>query len=185
VLEVSGNYSIILPVIVANTVAYVISRAFWPTPIFDLLTRQDGLELPSMEELREQDILQVEDAMHPFPGTVLDGDKTVAQSAQEAKASNQENVLVRIKPAGWNLVTTSQLTSWVGEGKGDVSLRAVLPSQQVPYLHPDHPLELALRHVDRWPFVPVVNRANFSRLEGVISKTDVLKRYQEIEDEEE
>src|SRR5436305_10036857 len=72
VLEVSGNYSIIVPVIVANTIAYVISRALQPIPIFDLLTRQDGLELPSMEELREEDILQVEDAMQPVEDPVLD-----------------------------------------------------------------------------------------------------------------
>ncbi|HXX02615.1 MAG TPA: chloride channel protein, partial [Candidatus Acidoferrales bacterium] len=58
VLEVSGNYSIILPVIVANTFAYVISRSLQPIPIFDVLTRQDGLELPSMEEQREEDILR-------------------------------------------------------------------------------------------------------------------------------
>jgi CIC family chloride channel protein len=58
VLEVSGNYSIIVPVIVANTFAYVISRALQPTAIFDVLTRQDGLELPSMEEQREAGILR-------------------------------------------------------------------------------------------------------------------------------
>ena len=52
VLEVSGNYSIIVPVIVANTFAYVISRSLQPIPIFDLFARQDGLDLPSMEELR-------------------------------------------------------------------------------------------------------------------------------------
>src|SRR6202021_2239200 len=33
VLEVSGNYSIILPVIVANTIAYVISRELQPIAI--------------------------------------------------------------------------------------------------------------------------------------------------------
>src|SRR6204780_5293284 len=37
VLEVSGNYEIIVPVIVANTFAYVISRALQPTAIFDVL----------------------------------------------------------------------------------------------------------------------------------------------------
>src|SRR5262249_53185509 len=42
VLEVSGDYSIIVPVILANAFAYVISRSLQPVPIFDLLTRQDG-----------------------------------------------------------------------------------------------------------------------------------------------
>ena len=54
VLEVSGNYEIIVPVIVANTFAYVVSRSLQPIPIFDLLTRQDGLVLPSLEEAREE-----------------------------------------------------------------------------------------------------------------------------------
>ncbi|MGA8042759.1 MAG: chloride channel protein, partial [Terracidiphilus sp.] len=72
VLEVSGNYTIIVPVIVANTFAYVISRTLQPTPIFDVLSRQDGLDLPSMEELREESILRVEDAMQPAPGPVLE-----------------------------------------------------------------------------------------------------------------
>ena len=50
VLEVSGNYSIILPVLVSNTIAYLICLRFQPTPLFDLITREDGLDLPSMEE---------------------------------------------------------------------------------------------------------------------------------------
>src|SRR5260370_27599666 len=60
VLEVSGNYEIIVPVIVANTFAYLVSRSLQPTPIFDLLTRQDGLVLPSLEAEREETILRVE-----------------------------------------------------------------------------------------------------------------------------
>ena len=182
VLEVSGNYSIILPVIVANTVAYVISRTFWKTPIFDLLTRQDGLELPSMEEQREQSILRVEDAMHPFSGAVLDAALTVAHAAQQAKGFTTDYALVHTTTAGWNLLKVAQLASWIAEGKGELTLQSLLPRRSVPYLHPDHPLEVALRYVDRWPIVPVVNRANFSQLEGVVSKQDVLARYQELDE---
>ena len=82
VLEVSGNYSIIVPVIVANTFAYVISRGLQPTAIFDVLTRQDGLDLPSMEEQREEGILRVEDAMRPVTTPALDADKTLDQAFQ-------------------------------------------------------------------------------------------------------
>src|SRR5205807_3784630 len=72
VLEVSGNYSIIVPVILANTLAYLISRNLQPIPIFDLLSRQDGLELPSMEEEREERVLRVEDAMRSVDVPVVD-----------------------------------------------------------------------------------------------------------------
>ena len=80
VLEVSGNYSIIVPVIVANTFAYLVSRSLQPTPIFDILTRQDGLDLPSLEEQREQTVLCVEDAMRP-PGPSLKFEDPVDQAA--------------------------------------------------------------------------------------------------------
>src|ERR1700740_233259 len=77
VLEVSGNYSIIVPVLVANTFAYLISRGLQPIAIFDVLTREDGLDLPSMEEQREEGILRVEDAMRPVEDPVLDAHETV------------------------------------------------------------------------------------------------------------
>jgi chloride channel protein, CIC family len=194
VLEVSGNYSIIVPVILANTFAYVISRGLQPIAIFDLLTRQDGLELPSMEEQREEGILRVEDAMRPVDGPVLDARETVEQAMQRAEGSlsgrasrdgtskdgSGDDLLVRLSPSGWNSVTRTQLRALADEGKGESSLGSLLPIRRIPDLHPDHPLEMALRYVDRWPLVPVVSRADFGKLEGVISQRDILSRYREF-----
>jgi CIC family chloride channel protein len=56
IIEVSGNHSIILPVMISNTIAYLLSRQFQPHAQFDLLSRQDGTLLPSMEEEREERI---------------------------------------------------------------------------------------------------------------------------------
>jgi chloride channel protein, CIC family len=180
VLEVSGNYSIILPVIVANTIAYVISRGLQPIAIFDALTRQDGLELPSMEEQREAGILRVEDAMRPPEGPVLDAQETVEQALRAVESVSAEEFLVRLSPIGWNSVTRQQLRSLVSEGKGGASLGSLLPIRQTPWLHPDLPLETALRYVDRWPLVPVVSRADVRQLQGVITQRDVLERYREL-----
>jgi CIC family chloride channel protein len=180
VLEVSGNYSIIVPVIIANTFAYVISRALQPTPIFDLLTRQDGVDLPSMEELREEDTLQVEDAMQSVKDPVLDADSTVNTAIQQASQSTSEYLLVRVKPAGWNAVSKQDLQTMAKEGKTDFTLRSVLRIRQIPFLHPDLPLETALRYSHEWPLVPVVSRADYQKLEGVISQKDVLERYRAV-----
>ena len=53
VIELSGNYTAILPVIISTMIAYGISRAYQKVPLFDVLARQDGLVLPSIEERRE------------------------------------------------------------------------------------------------------------------------------------
>ncbi len=179
VLEVSGNYSIILPVMVANTFAYFISRTLQPVAIFDALTRQDGLDLPSMEEQREENILRVEDAMQP-PGEILNASESIDRALLQLNGKSPGPVLVRLEPTGWGSVTAKELETMVQEGKGSLTLGSVLASRQVPYLHPDHPLETALRYVDRWPLLPVVSRADFRKLEGVISQKDVLGSYREV-----
>ena len=180
VLEVSGNYSIIVPVILANTIAYVISRGLQPIAIFDALTRQDGLDLPSMEEQREEGILRVEDAMQPGDGMVLDSRLSLERALQEAEKVPTEILLVRLSPSGWSSVKKEEMRTMVAEGKGGFNLGSLLNNRAVPFLHPDHPLEMALRYVDRWAVVPVVSRADFRKLEGVISQRDVLERYREF-----
>jgi CBS domain-containing protein len=40
-------------------------------------------------------------------------------------------------------------------------------------------LDTALRYVELWPLIPVVNRARFRKLEGVISERDILARYRD------
>jgi CIC family chloride channel protein len=167
VLEVSGNYSIIVPVIVANTFAYVISRGL-------------RLDLPSMEEQREEGVLHVEDAMRPVEVPVVNAQDSVEQALREANSAGADDVLVRLSPSGWSSIAKSELKTMVDAEVGGASLSSLLNDRRIPYVHPDLPLETALRYVDRWPLVPVVSRADFRKLEGVISQRDVLERYREF-----
>ncbi len=178
VLEVSGNYSIIIPVIVANTLAYVISRQLQPTAIFDVLTRQDGLILPSLEEQREETLLHIEDAMRSDTSSVLDGAETAEQAMQRVLQLPDESFLVRVSPGGWRTVTREELAELAKDGKGEMPLAALLPTKPLPSLHPDLPLETALRYVSQFSLVPVVSRANLNELVGVISREDVIQKYQ-------
>jgi CIC family chloride channel protein len=177
VLEVSGNYEIIVPVIVANTFSYLVSRSLQSIPIFDLLTRQDGLILPSLEESREETILRVEDAMLPVPFAILSAQDYVDANARRIQDSSDSTFLVRMHPSGWNTITRDQLQRLYQEGKGELTLASVLPAQSLPSLYPDLPLDSALRYVNDYPLVPVVNRANSHQLEGVISRDSVFQKY--------
>ena len=78
--------------------------------------------------------------------------------------------LVRIHPSGWNIITRDQLQRFFQEGKGELTLASVLPPQSLPSLYPDLPLDSALRYVNDYPLVPVVNRAN-SIIGRVVSRT--------------
>jgi CBS domain-containing protein len=118
--------------------------------------------------------------MQAVEGPVLDSEKTVDQALAEVDHTKSEDLLVRLSPGGWNSVTTENLQKMAAEGKGATKLASLLPVQQLPFLHPDHPLETALRYVDRWRVVPVVSRADFRKLEGVVTQRHVLERYREF-----
>ena len=184
VLEVSGNYSIILPVILANTIAYLISRALQPVPIFELFTHQDGLYLPSMEEEREEVDLRFEDALLPVTLPVLPGSDTV-WSAKQALGQSGSAVLIQCSDATWYAARPGELQAVLAmmESETDpgatATLESLLGSERTPLIFPDQPLASALPHFRRWPVLPVSNRAMRGALEGVLSLDDVLKRYQD------
>jgi CIC family chloride channel protein len=181
VLEVSGNYEIVVPVIVANTFSYVVSRSLQPIPIFDLLTRQDGLALPSLEEEREETILRIEDAMLPPSPIILSAGDYIDAASRRAQASSQVIFFVRMEPSGWSTISRDLLERLLNEGKGEDTIGSLISAQTLPCLYPDLPLEAALRYVNQVPLVPVVNRADSRRLEGVISREAVFARYQSTE----
>lgn len=190
VLEVSGNYSIVLPVILANTIAYFIARSWQPMPIFELMTHQDGLYLPSMEEQREESNLHLEDAMHPVDVPVLQANGTIEDAAKElgqhGGLKDVSFALVRYPNGLWYAATQEELAAIFanpagkdGVGGSDRSLGKRLGSERTPLLFPDLPLDSVLPYFKRWPLLPIANRAFVGSLEGVITLDEVLKRYQQ------
>ena len=177
ILEVSGNYSIIVPVIISNAIAYLISRQYQKTSLFDLLSRQDGMDLPSMEELREEVTVHVEDAMRPYNGTVFDIEDPLRWALERAEASPESFAFVEDGTGKWYGMKKDDLRRLATPIRPGMSLRNLLPPDPLPHLHPDHDLQEALRRLGDWPLLPVVNRANFHRLEGVVGLPDILQAY--------
>ena len=177
VLELSGNYSIIVPVMISNTIAYLISLRYQPVPLFDLLSRQDGTDLPSMEEQRERTMLSVEDAMRPPAEIVLRAEESVAEALKRVTASTLEFFLVSHRNGDWTLAKKEDLLRLAEEQKGELPLSRTLPGPLLPCLHPDQPLDAALRYIGDWPLLPVIHRADHRNLQGVISLSDILAAY--------
>ncbi len=174
VLEVSGNYSIILPVIICNTISYVISRSFQEVPLFDLLSRQDGLDLPSLEEGLGHEILRVEDAMHPTLGRALLGDELIASARSIVAATPEENFLVSLGEGRWSVLNRQTLLDATLD---ETSPLRTLIRSRVPRLHQDQSLDVALRFIKDRPMLPVVHRGNMNLLMGVVSVEDILRAY--------
>lgn len=179
VLEVSGNYSIVLPVILANTIAYLVSRSLQPYPIFETFTHQDGLDLPSMEEQREESVLHLEDALRPVTVPIFAGTATLQEVSASLAAFDAPVLLVKLHDGSWYSMTRGEYTSSTATQTPDTPLERTLKPERAPLLFPDMPLDSAIPYLARWPVLPIQNRASKGTLEGIVSLEDVLGRYQQ------
>jgi CIC family chloride channel protein len=64
IFEVTRDYTIIVPLMIANMCSYLVSQRLQQLPIYEALSRQDGITMPSPEHLPEP--LTVESAMRPL-----------------------------------------------------------------------------------------------------------------------
>jgi CIC family chloride channel protein len=164
---------------ISNSIAYVISRRFQPVPIFEVLSHQDGVVMPSMEEAREAQLPRVEDAMRS-PVVVLPGDLTVADALAAIPAESDVHVPVALSGASWASVSRAELTALEQAGRGSEILSATIAEdRRLATVHRDQPLETALRLLGTSPLLPVVHRADPRRLEGVVTLDDILAVYRE------
>jgi chloride channel protein, CIC family len=179
VLEVSGNYSIVLPVILANTIAYLVSRSLQPYPIFETFTHQDGLDLPSMEEQREESVLHLEDALRPVNVPIFPGSATLQEVSAQLAIVDAPILVVKLRDGSWYSLDRNEYTSATATQTPDTPLERTLKPDRVPLLFPDMPLDSAIPYLARWPILPIQNRASKGTLEGIVSLEDVLGRYQQ------
>jgi chloride channel protein, CIC family len=177
VFELSGNYSIIVPVILANTIAFLIARSLQPVGIFEIFTHQDGLDLPSIEEQREEAALHIEDAVQPI-AVPLVRDSDSLQAVTDAMAREHANAsIVRLSDGSWYALSAEELTSASATLTPEAPVQRALKADRTPHLFPDMPLDSALHFFPRWPVLPVLNRASRETLEGMLTLDDVLRCY--------
>src|SRR5208282_778554 len=81
IFEVTRDYTIIVPLMISNLIAYFISYRLQKEPIYEALAHQDGIHLPTPEVRAQAGRFQVTHAMRDAP-IILDPD-TPASTALE------------------------------------------------------------------------------------------------------
>jgi CBS domain-containing protein len=76
----------------------------------------------------------------------------------------------------WFVVAGEDLHRWA-EGHIHHLLNDAVGNTPLPHLYPDQDLEEALRFASKWPLIPVLSRADISRLLGVIALADILEAF--------
>jgi Flp pilus assembly protein TadD/CBS domain-containing protein len=180
IFEVTRDYSIIVPLMIANLISYYISSRLQKEPIYEALQHQDGVRLPSGARDR-QEIALVADGIRPV-SKVLAAADTVA--AAIASTGGVTGTWVVAAPAGaLGIVTTDQLLQAARDGREHTTLADLVvapsPSEPYPYVYRDEPLDTALRRMADAGVetLPVVSRTDLHNIVGMISLQDALAAY--------
>jgi CIC family chloride channel protein len=185
VFEITRDYSIIVPLMIANLISYFIASRFQGEPIYEALQHQDGIRLPSGARAR-QDLLTVGHA-YQTEAPVLVASEQIGQAL--ASVDRDRRAWPVIDDGGFRgMVTIEELDHAVQEGKGVSPLSELVPSvastdalldSSFPHVYPDDPLESAMHWLasGRIRAVPVLSRLNTRELKGTISLRDVLAAY--------
>ena len=80
----------------------------------------------------------------------------------------------------WYGISKEELHRQIGQLLEGATLRSVLSPEPLPYVHPDLGLDEALRRLGDWPILPVVNRADFRKLEGVVGLPDIMAAFHAV-----
>ncbi len=177
IFEMTNNYSIILPLMVANITSYALATKLSPTPIYDALLLEDGIHLPHTEKhvLRQ---IPVSAAMTRETAT-MEGDLPVEEVFKLVQTlPTQHRAYPVIDKTGrlTGLVTLNDLKRAMSEGKGDSQLN-VIASKKLEHAHPDHMLDTVMIKLGRKGIsqLPVVSRKDATKLLGIITLHDVAR----------
>jgi len=177
IFEMTNNYSIILPLMIANITSYIVAIEFSPTPIYDALLTQDGIRLPQAER-RALKQLRVSDAMTEDVVTINDG-LSVNEAFQYAQAFLERRQSYPVIDGAGRLVgliTLNDLKRALALDRGDAKLREVI-GKNLELAHPDQTLDVAMIKLGRKGLseLPVVSRKDTSKLLGMITLHDIAK----------
>jgi CIC family chloride channel protein len=185
IFEMTRDYSIIVPLMIANLISFYISYRLQKEPIYEALAHQDGLHLPSGLRYR-QGLLIVRDAATAPLEVLKITDRLEGASPHLNPDRNAWPVMDGGRLAG--MVSLTQVEQELAGGHSDLALGELLPTlvpnsmltlENFPHLHMDHPLDIALRRMaqSKLNVLPVVDRTDIRDLKGVVSLQDVLEAY--------
>jgi CIC family chloride channel protein len=177
IFEMTQDYAVIVPLMIANLVSLFIASRLQHEPIYEALAVQDGIHLPRAETRRRHGERQVRRVMQAA-NQLLPAEITVREALEQVRSSKVRTWLVTDRRGVIGVVNLARLEQELAES-ADQKIGKLVEAVVFPHVHPDQGLDLALERMgaNQVDILPVVNRADIHKLEGIVTLRDVLGSY--------
>jgi CIC family chloride channel protein len=176
IFEMTRGYGLILPLMIANTTAYVFARSWHAVPIYEALLEQDGLRLPHTHRAAAAlGSFRVSDAMTTDLVT-LQSAETIEQALTRIK-SRQFSVYPVIDEHGTlhGLVSEARLRRAMAEERGSTTVGQ--EARKETYLHSDTPLVDAVAVMTKLGARQMAVVYEGERIAGMLAMSDVMRAH--------
>jgi CIC family chloride channel protein len=178
IFEMTRDYAVIVPLMIANMTSLFISRRFQSQPIYEALAHQDGIHLPTPSTLHgssERTVAQIVLRSPEF----LPAQMLVLDAVERTRTGQARNWPVLDKNYFLGMLSQETLERAMADGRKEEPLREIVETRHVQHVHMDHALHLALERMSKYHLdvLPVIHRADIHKLEGVVTLRDLLDAY--------
>jgi len=174
IFEITQDYQILVPLMVANLLAFMISRRYQPTPVYHALLEQDHIHLPS-PGLKSALRGWTASEMMSAPPPLIAADRSIESVWHEIRGEAGQVRLVGSEAGFVGVLHPDRLADAIQSGHGS-DLVASLADASFNHAHPDHPMDVVLeRLADSGGLLPIISRDDTRRVEGVITPGDVTR----------
>jgi CIC family chloride channel protein len=177
IFEMTQDYAVIVPLMIANLVSLFIASRLQREPIYEALAAQDGIHLPTAETHQRHGRRQVLRVMQTA-SQFLPAEITVREALERVRSREVRTWLVTDRRGVIGVINLSRLERELAEG-ADKNLSELVDALVFPHVHSDQRLDLALERMgaNQIEILPVVSRADVHKLEGIVTLRDVLDAY--------
>jgi CIC family chloride channel protein len=177
IFEMTNNYSIILPLMIANITSYLLASELSPTPIYDALLAQDGIHLPH-EQRHALKQLPVSATMTAPVETLADGQTVGEVFARLEALPNHFHAYPVIDADGYlvGVCTFNDLKRALSEDKPNLGILEAA-QKEVQTITARATLDEALVKMGKNGVsqLPVVDHAEANRVIGIITLADIAR----------
>jgi CIC family chloride channel protein len=176
IFEMTQDYAVIVPLMIANLVSLFIASRLQHEPIYEGLAMQDGIHLPSAGARQRSGEYQVVRVMQAA-SQLLPADITVREALEKVRSSPVRTWLLTDQRGVVGVINSAQLENAAEDA--DKKVAELVDPLIFPHVHADQGLDMALERMgaNQFEILPVVNRGNVHKLEGIVTLHDVLTAY--------
>jgi len=181
VFEMSGDYNLILPIMICSAIAYVTARRLFPTSLYSEWLRRKGERIGHGRDLGVLERLTVEEACNRYPTTVSE-DASVSEIMSAVGRSPQTEFPVQDSEGRLiGVVTYGDLRNVLADRErlAPVVIAADIANIEIEPVTTKDSLRTALERlgVHGSLTLPVVEPDGSRRLVGMISRQEILASY--------